>query len=189
MRRPALHTVKAQNLSKPRARRKRLVVVRLEGETLVYDLDTHRAHCLNATAHAVWRLCNGRRTIADIARAVPPAAAAPPDSGVVLLALRQLRRAGLLDDADEAELPAGPSRRELLVQLGKGAAVLLPLVASVVAPTAAQAATPNCPAGIPIDVNLCKSDDPIYLGCCCTDKDNICINTGGTNQDCKGAVC
>lgn len=175
---------------RPRARRKRLVIVRLENETLVYDLDAHRAHCLNATAHAVWRRCNGRRTIADIARAVPPAASGPVDSDVVLLALRQLREAGLLADSDDADLPAGPSRRELLARIGKGAAVLLPLVASVVAPTAAQAASPVCTAGGSITEADCKTDNPLFTSCCCIDKGPfLCVVVSPGKWGCAGPPC
>jgi Coenzyme PQQ synthesis protein D (PqqD) len=174
---------------RPRARKKRLVVLQQDEETLVYDLESHQAHCLNRAVEAVWRLCDGRRTVPEITRALRRELPAPLGSEVVLLALDQLRAANLLVNAGEKTEPAGgPSRRELLARLGKGAVAALPLVTSVVAPRAVHAASPTCAAGIDINVNLCKSDDPIYLGCCCTDKGNICINTGG-NQDCKGAFC
>lgn len=175
---------------RPRARRKRLVVRRLAEETLVYDLDTHRAHCLNRMADAVWRLCDGRRTLSDIARALKEAPVTPADPGVLRLALRQLRDAGLLvETGGDAELREAPSRRELLVRLGAGAAALLPVVASVVAPTPAQAASPVC-AGGPTDSTQCKDlDDPNAIGCCCADKGKICVDTGGGNLDCKGANC
>ncbi|HEX8686306.1 MAG TPA: PqqD family protein, partial [Pyrinomonadaceae bacterium] len=59
----------------PRARAEGVVVREVAEEVLVYDLDTHRAVCLNATAAAVWRLCDGRRAPADIRRALPAARA------------------------------------------------------------------------------------------------------------------
>lgn len=40
----------------------------LDGETLVYDLKTHTACHLNETSAAVWRLCDGTRSVADIGR-------------------------------------------------------------------------------------------------------------------------
>ncbi len=59
------------------------------------------------------------------------------DETVVLLALDQLADAHLLV---EAEVPAEPlSRRVALRRIGVAAAVVLPLVTSIVAPTAAQA--------------------------------------------------
>ena len=42
-------------------------VERLAGETLVYDLRRHRAHCLNPAATLVWRCCDGRTTVASAA--------------------------------------------------------------------------------------------------------------------------
>jgi hypothetical protein len=57
-----------------------------------------------------------------------------PDA--VRLALQDLGRAHLLTTPVE---PAGLTRRELMRRLGTAAAVALPLVTSVVAPTAAQA--------------------------------------------------
>lgn len=44
----------------PRARSQKLVVQELNGETLVYDLQKHKAYCLNRTASQLWRACDGR---------------------------------------------------------------------------------------------------------------------------------
>jgi hypothetical protein len=44
----------------PRARAENLTVRVLGDETLVYDQERHKAHCLNATAALVWRHCNGK---------------------------------------------------------------------------------------------------------------------------------
>ena len=38
----------------PRARQDELVVEELQDETLVYDLERHKARCLNRTAALVW---------------------------------------------------------------------------------------------------------------------------------------
>ena len=40
---------------KPRARTEGLVVTELPDELLVYDLERHRAHCLNPTAALVFK--------------------------------------------------------------------------------------------------------------------------------------
>ncbi len=37
----------------PLARHEGLVVQKLDGEVLIYDLQRHRAHCLNSTAAAI----------------------------------------------------------------------------------------------------------------------------------------
>ena len=176
----------------PRARSERLVVRRLEeDETLVYDLESHRAHCLNRTVDSVWRLCDGRRSVADIARALRPASPAPPDPDVVLLALTELREADLLvDTGDEADLPPGPSRRELLVRLGRGAVVWLPLVTSIVAPTAAQAALSSCtvPGGA-VSPAACNSGGSENFGCCCSGPSRLCVDQGDGTGACNGPAC
>jgi hypothetical protein len=124
---------------KPAARRDGLLIRELPGELLVYDLEHHRAHCLNRTAATVFRHADGTRTAADLALVVAPEAT--PEEGVSLvgLALGQLGEAGLLEDV-HAEEGAGLSRRELVRRAGIAAALMLPAVASVVAPTPAEAA-------------------------------------------------
>jgi hypothetical protein len=39
----------------PRVRKKNLIIDELADEVLVYDLDRHKAHCLNRTAALVWK--------------------------------------------------------------------------------------------------------------------------------------
>jgi hypothetical protein len=39
----------------PRARKKDLIVRTVQGEVLVYDLGSHRAHCLDAVMASLWR--------------------------------------------------------------------------------------------------------------------------------------
>jgi hypothetical protein len=128
--------------SKPKARAEGLVVRELAEEVLVYDLDTHKAVCLNSTAAAVWRLCDGRRTAADIRRTLEKSASGPIPEEFVWLALEQLGRDRLLD----ARVPrpaqlVGITRREMIRRVGLTAAIAVPVIASIVAPNAADAAS------------------------------------------------
>jgi hypothetical protein len=121
---------------KPRAREDGLVVRELEDETLVYDLERHRAHCLNASAARVWRLCDGTRDAAEIAAQLEVAGPSGAAVELVWLALDQLGRRHLL--RERITRRASPrSRREIVRRLGVAAAV--PLVASILAPTAVEA--------------------------------------------------
>ena len=54
----------------PKKRKEGIIVKELPDEVLVYDLDRDKAHCLNHSAAAVWERCDGRTTVAEIARAV-----------------------------------------------------------------------------------------------------------------------
>jgi hypothetical protein len=127
----------------PEARRVGLVVQELSGEVLVYDRERNKAHCLNSTAARVWEYCDGKRSVAEIAHAIEAEINAPVDEDVIWLGVEQLSKTHLLQES--AKLPehkSGLSRREVMKRIGLAAAVALPVVTSIMAPTAAQAA--NC---------------------------------------------
>jgi len=132
----------ARILTKPVARKEGLVIQELPDEVLVYDLDRDRAHCLNETAAFVWQHCDGRTSTVEIARSLSRKVNAPVDEKIVWFAIDQLGRNHLM-----ASLPvppqsvAGLNRREMVRVLGIAAAVAVPVVASIVAPTPAQATT------------------------------------------------
>ena len=126
----------------PRSRQKGLVVEELSNEVLVYDLERHKAHCLNETAAIVWRYCNGKTSIATIAERLKHELKASVDEDVVWLAIDQLRAARLLlDGTGRSHRNGGLTRREVIRKLGWAAAVGLPLVTSIVAPRAVEAVT------------------------------------------------
>ncbi len=58
-------------MATPIARTGRLLVEALEAETLIYDLQSHTAHCLNAAAAHVWTMADGTRTVSDIVTTLP----------------------------------------------------------------------------------------------------------------------
>jgi hypothetical protein len=122
---------------KPVARRDGLLTRGLKDELLVYDRDGHRAHCLNRTAATVFTHADGTRSVADLARLLAPQGEASAGAAVVEETLDRLSEAGLLE---VVPADAGLSRREVVRRVGIGAAVLLPAIVSVVAPTPAEAA-------------------------------------------------
>lgn len=127
---------------RPRARTDGLVVRELPDEVLVYDLERHAAVCLNRTAALVWKRCDGRTSVGELSRALAEELRSDDAEALVWLALEQLGRDRLLEE--RVKRPAalkGISRRELVRRLGLGAAASLPLVTSILAPTAAQAAS------------------------------------------------
>ena len=125
---------------KPVARRTGLVVRDLPGELVVYDLDRHQAHCLNRTAASVFRGADGTRSLDDLGVLLGDAFDRAEREAAVRMALDQLASAELLDPGFALEPAAGLSRRSALRRAGLGAALLLPAIASVVAPTPAEAA-------------------------------------------------
>ncbi|MFN0124890.1 MAG: PqqD family protein [Blastocatellia bacterium] len=142
----------------PRARRQGLVVREIADEILVYDLERHEACCLNRTAALVWNACDGRKSIGDLGRLLAAETGTPAPEEIVWLALRQLEQKHLLAETITGHgHGSGVSRRALLRRAGLAATIALPVIASMVAPTAAQAAS-------------CLED-----GAMCTDSAECCV--------------
>ena len=131
--------------ARPLARKDGLVIEELDGETLIYDTERDKAHCLNAAAAQIWRRCDGRHTLVDMrddfAGDIPVEVAREVvNDCVVRLSRAHLLEGGSLPQKENLVL----SRRNLLRKIGIGAAsaaIVLPLVTSIVAPTPAAAAS------------------------------------------------
>ena len=135
-----------------RARTNRLVTRDLGDELLVYDLERHKAYCLNRVAMEVFRHCDGETTIPDMALRIGNALGLPVDERAVRLGLVRLEKAHLLDSPVAQILHT--SRREMLRTLGRAAAVVVPLVTAITVPTSAQAQATGCLAnGMPCIAN------------------------------------
>jgi len=157
-----------QPQARPLARQTDLVIKQVTNEVLVYDLERHRAHSLNALAAAVWRACDGTREVQAISAAVSTEIGQPVPVTAVHYALHVLGRAQLLTSPVDA---IGLTRRDLIRRLGTAAAVMLPLVTTVTAPTAAQAQS-------------CLSP-----GDSCTSDPQCCGGTCNTGCACLAGVC
>jgi hypothetical protein len=127
----------------------------LGDELLVYDLERHKAYCLNQVAMQVFRHCDGETTIPDVALRIGNALGMPVDEQAVRLGLLRLEKAHLLEGP--VGLTLHTSRRELLRTLGRAAVVVLPLVTAITVPTSAEAANTGCvgPGGWCSDTSQC----------------------------------
>lgn len=132
---------------RPRARTSQIVTRDLGDELLVYDLERHKAYCLNQVAMQVFRHCDGKTTIPSMARRIGDALSIPVDERAVRLGLARLERAHLLGGPAVQVLRT--TRREMLSTLGRAAVVALPLVTAINVPTSAQAASGCLPFGSP----------------------------------------
>jgi hypothetical protein len=115
-----------------------VIVQEMPDELLVYDRQSHRAHALDRVSAYVWRQCDGQTPVDEIAARLPAELDVPANEDLVRLALDSLRKANLL--MDQAEPEPRCSRRELAQRLGK-LAIAVPVVLSILAPTAAQASS------------------------------------------------
>ena len=105
----------------PETARDEVLIEALGDELVVYDLVRHRAHCLNKSAALVWRHCDGKTTIAELAKLLQKELGLPAlDEDLVWLALGELQRAELLQEPMERpEGAKGISRREMTLELAK----------------------------------------------------------------------
>jgi len=161
------------NTHHPKMRRQGLVIDELPDEVLIYDLERDEAHCLNHTAALVWQSCDGNTTPPEIARRLPlelnADGAKDSREEMVWLALAQLEKNHLLEDSVVVPTEfARVSRRRMMRNLGLAAAIAVPLVSSIVAPTAVQAATLLPPGACCNAPNECQSNsctqNPVCTG-------------------------
>ena len=136
----------------PQARRTGLIIQEVDGEILIYDQNTNKAHCLNQTAAKVWKYCDGETTLAEACTALSSDLDTAVDEKLVWYAVDQFSKDNLLEKGIEqpAFIIAGMNRRQMVRTLGLAAVIAVPLVTSIVAPTPAQAATcmsPGQPCG------------------------------------------
>jgi hypothetical protein len=152
-------------------------------EAVIYDLDTDEAHLLSPNVARIWRAADGYRTVAQL-REVVIADDVEQATFVVWGALEQLQSKRLLDGT--VLLPAGAtgiSRRTMLKRIGL-AAVAIPVITSIVAPTPAAAACPSGRGGL---TQGCCSAGTCTTGTCTSNpntngRGTICCVSNGTPQ-------
>jgi DNA-binding transcriptional ArsR family regulator len=127
----------------PRARQSAFLSETVDDELLLYDESRHLACRLNRTAATVWQNSDGKRTVEDLVALLRAEIGDLADEDLVMVTLDRLEEQGLIEagysrrDADAVRL----SRRRFIRRAGAvgAAALALPVVHGVVAPTPAQA--------------------------------------------------
>ena len=147
--------------NRPKARTEQLLVQRTGPDTLIYDERTHRATCLDPRAARVWELCDGKRSVEQIAREYGEGSTG---EAVVRWTLVELDKSALLESDGEAVARSALSRRVLMAKVGLAA---IPVILAITAPKARAA------------VSTCSN-----IGGECTTKP--CCNGQGT---CTSGVC
>lgn len=165
---------------RPMARTDGVITERIDDELVVYDQMNQMAHCLSPDATRVWERCDGRRSEAEIARALDLAPSA------VQQALDELSGCGLLD---HPPVPVGGySRRQALGRIATvgGASFTAPLIYSVVVGSPAAAASTCVPTGtVEPTCTATVSGTKATDAKCCAGQ---CYNHAGT-KTCVTAAC
>ena len=124
----------------PSSRKENLVTQEFANETLIYDLQKNKALCLNETSAIIWQLCDGNKSVEQISREASDKLDLPVSKELVWLALDQLKRQNLLKQSEITENEFNTvSRRELVKKIGLSSMAALPVIVSIVAPTAVNA--------------------------------------------------
>ena len=161
-----MNTISENKNVKPLAIANQLVVQELKDETLIYNLQTNRAVCLNQTSAFVWNRCDGQTSVAEISRQLAEKTNQPGDEEIVWLALDQLTEENLIAENQSVVFHfSGVTRREAIKKAGLATLIALPLVSALIAPTAASAAS-NVSATCADDGDACTD-----INGCCPDVD------------------
>lgn len=129
-----------KSINNPTSRHNNVVVQELENEVLIYDLQSHKAFCLNETSALIWRLCDGTKSVAEINQLISKRFKLALSEDILWLALDQLKQNNLLVEGNELEIKFnGLSRREAIRKAGAASMIALPVIASLIAPSDANA--------------------------------------------------
>ena len=138
--------------NKPLSRQSDILVQDLDDELLIYDLRINKAFCLNQTSALVFQLSDGAKTTSEISELMSQKLGVLVSEDFVWLALQDLEKENLLGKSKElTDILANLSRREMVKKVGLASMATLPLISSVVAPSAVMAQSETCPVGMCIN--------------------------------------
>ncbi len=170
----------------PAARTEGLNMEAVGDELVVFDCGTFQYHHLNASAAAIWTLCDGTRSCADIA-ASGTARGFPLDHDMVALAVAEFGKLGLLESVPIA-VDSRIERRIVLRRMAAGlaGAATLPVIASITAPEAGAAGCSPCPTCCNQTTGACLTPRSNFQSCqktCQCPSGTCCgLYTGTCNQ-------
>lgn len=174
--------------SLPKARNENIVVQKLENEVFIYDLKKNQAFCLNNKLSIIWNHCNGVSSFEDVMRDFSINHNLKIDKDYIWFALQKLSEKELLQtDFCAARI----SRRDVIFKYGL-ASVTLPVIASLIAPTAVSAQScanaGGFPSVTPVDATVSSGGTEtcqklLEAQCCSGVVTNYSWNTSPTSQD------
>lgn len=161
----------------PLSRRDKIVIQEMDDELLIYDLAKNKAYCLNQTLAIIWQECDGENSVTQISLNLSKKLKVNVNEDLVWLALKQLKNESLLEKSVEIKTPFdGLNRREIVKRIGFASMVALPILSSVLAPSAISAQSAGCGCSTPSG-SLARSP-----GCNCVMNSDCCSNV------CSGGI-
>ena len=153
---------------KPKVRTDDLLIEELDDELVICDLERDQVHALNSPLARIWRLCDGSRSVEEIAVNLDPLTPPSLAEALVYKALDDLASRNLLDHDNTVY-----NRREVIANLGKLATLssaLVPVVLTLNSPPA-HAQMSGC---IPLGMSGCMAAED----CCGFDSGISCDEAG-----------
>lgn len=125
---------------KPQSKQENLVIQNIDKELLIYDLNDGKVYCLNETSAFIWNNLDGKTNLEGLRSKISRQFKKDVEQEFVLLALHELRKVNLIDEATMPLENRKFNRREAVRRIGLTTAITLPMISSIVAPLAAFAA-------------------------------------------------
>lgn len=148
------------NNTQPYAPRDQFIIQEMDGELVVYDTARAQANVLNPTAAVIWKLCDGKTSVNEIAQRASRELGAPIDTALVWYTLNQLSKKNLLQTRVTMPLNLKTMTRRDFLRAGVvGAAVVLPVIVTMTAPHVTNAATCVGVGEACLENSDCCSDD------------------------------
>src|SRR5215217_6945311 len=129
----------------PFLRTENLVVNELPDELLIYDLEKNKAFCLNETARLIMNECNGETSIDEAVINLNRKLKSKVPEEVIWMVVEQLKKSDLLKN--DYQIPVQITNKVTRRKILRSAALLglaLPVISSLVAPTAVNAQSGTC---------------------------------------------
>ena len=151
----------------PLAKTDNLLTQEVNKETLIYNLETNKAICLNETVAFIFQYCDGKTTFEDCKKL----SKGKFNDDLILLTLNELNKHELLAGKFETGFTNDRmSRRNMIAKYGS-MTIALPIITAIVAPTAVNAAsgsvcTLNAPGCIAPTGTLANNSSSLIFGTC-----------------------
>lgn len=141
-------------MSKLKAQTDQIFVEDLGDECVIYQSGTKKAHSLNPTATWIWRHCDGTTDVDQMVLKFQQEFACEDAANLVASGIRQLEAANLLITAEDGTPDSSPAVYSGPVMTRRSmvgvSSALMPVIASILVPTAAAAKSKGHDDPVPI---------------------------------------
>ncbi len=168
-----------KNKSKlPFLRTENLVVKELPSELLIYDLDKNKAFCLNETARLIMDECDGKTSIDEAIVNLNRKFKAKVSEEMIWMVIEQLQKADFIEKDYQIPMETTRVTRRKILQSAAALGIALPMITSLVAPSAVNAQS-GC---LPLESGSCN----LEVNNCC--PGGTCIDIGDGFTTCAGCA-